>query len=196
MPQRKRGRPRKVDPMADFFAKYSEELKLQKESDPERYERGAEMTRSMVETLDRAWLKMRQNGVTLEYLKMLDITDPELMEPDKILTWEQAQQKYPNAIPSIDAAKRRQHAARAKGASSTRSLPERLAQHIAVKYPRLVHDYLTKARRPSQVARNILDHANHEEDPWPKWIVTRSRPSERTICNALRLLEKANRSKK
>lgn len=65
------------------------------------------------------WRQLRKNGLTPEYLEMFDITDPELMPPDQLLTWKAAKLKYLNAIQKLKDAKEQILNVQRRGGEST-----------------------------------------------------------------------------
>ena len=127
-----------------------------------------ELTRNLIESGEKEWHKLRQNGVTDAYLEYLDITDPELME--KPLSEPYARRKYAKAFKKIREAKKRNSKARVNGGKATRKQALTIEKLVALLNTReslsnsellnAVKNYQDRSFSKTYLANNIKKHTN------------------------------------
>lgn len=140
------------------------------------------------------WRQLRKQGVTLDFLEMQDITDPELMGANA-LTYKAAEAipKYANAIDIVNAAKSRNiDVARAGGEAmqeNTRLFREKLQEE----FPEIIKKLAARKYTAVHAATIIIKRMAGK--PWDQllWPGNERGPSLRALRKHLTKLAKATR---
>lgn len=135
------------------------------------------------------WREARRQGYSLEYFEAQDSTNPELMDPETLLTHAQAQAKYHDAFTQIADAKERNAEAAIAGAKITRENSSYHHAQIIEAFPDDIKKFKAGERTITQTARAMLKKNNIN---WGALWDKAESPCLKTLTNILRNLAKAN----
>lgn len=151
-----------------------------------------EMTKKLAD--HSQWRRLAQSGITVQYFELLDITDPGLMEPDKLLTLEQALTipKYKYALEEISRKRNRIQSGRCKGGSAIAKRQKELVKFVKSNFSdvilRMRKNKLSAIRAEVAIRRKMID----EGWTWQGCIDNLVGPSSRTLRGILGSLAKAS----
>lgn len=151
-------------------------------------------TKAMVKRMNNEWRELRRKGVTQDYFELMEITDPELMGPIKVLPYEKAKliDRYAASINNIVVATARNAAAQKSGADATRTVAESNIRWLRERFSDVIELFLAGSFTAEHAARCILKKIKNSKDPLDAaWDGNHDTPSSRTLRTILRNLAKA-----
>lgn len=150
-------------------------------------------SRKMIKAHSDQWRELRRQGVTIELFEMQDITDPELMGPENVLTYEEAEAipKYANAIDAVNAAKYRNIGIARAGGEAMQGNTRLFREKLQEEFPEIIKKLAERKCSAVHAATTIINQWAGK--PWDLllWPGNERGPSLSTLRKHLKNMVKA-----